>query len=50
MARRLIGPRDRRTALWLGYAAIAAGSYLLYEAYEKRGKARPWISKLAPGP
>jgi hypothetical protein len=42
--------RDRRTALWVGYGAIALGSYALYEAYEKRGRSRPWVSKLAPGP
>lgn len=50
MARRRLLIRDRKKALWLGYGAIAVGSYLLYEAYEKRGKSRPWVSKLAPGP
>lgn len=48
--RKLYGPRNRRRALLLGYAGIAVGSYLLYEAYEKRGRSRPWLSKLAPGP
>ena len=49
MTRRLL-IRDRQRALLLGYGAIALGSYLLYEAYEKRGKSRPWVSTLAPGP
>jgi hypothetical protein len=49
MSRRLL-VRDRTNALWLGYGALVVGSYLLYEAYEKRGKGRPWWSKLAPGP
>ena len=42
--------RNRRVALYGGYALIAAGSLLLYDAYENRGRSRPWVSKLAPGP
>lgn len=42
--------KNRTTAQWLGYALVAAGSLLLYDAYENRGRSRPWVSRLAPGP
>ena len=32
---------DRRWALLLGVAAVAAGSWLLSQAYEARGRSRP---------
>ena len=38
------------TARRLGIALTVAGSWLLYEAYELRGRSRPWISRLLPGP
>lgn len=41
--------RDRRTALVGGYVLITVGSMLLWDAYEARGKARPFLTKLLPG-
>jgi hypothetical protein len=41
--------KDRQTALVLGVAAYVAGSLLLWDAYENRGKARPFVTKLLPG-
>jgi hypothetical protein len=41
--------RDRKTALWGGVAAIVVGSLLLHDAYERRGKSRPWAIKWLPG-
>jgi hypothetical protein len=41
--------RDREKALWGGIAAIIAGSWLLYDAYEARGRKRPFIAKFLPG-
>lgn len=38
------------TARRLGIALTVAGSWLLYEAYEARGRSRPWLSRLLPGP
>ena len=49
MSRRLL-VRDRRKGLLLGYGAVVLGSYLLYEAYEKRGRRRPFAARFAPGP
>ncbi len=40
---------DRRTALVAGYAALTLGSILLWDAYEARGKARPFLTKFLPG-
>lgn len=40
---------DRRTALVAGAAFIALGSWLLYDAYEGRGRARPWALRWLPG-
>ncbi len=42
--------RDRRTEQLLGVAGIVLGSLLLYDAYEGRGRARPWALRLLPGP
>jgi hypothetical protein len=42
--------KNRRVAQLLGYGAIIAGSWLLYDAYERRGRTRPWGTKLLPGP
>lgn len=41
--------KDRKTALWLGVAAYVAGSLLLYDAFENRGKPRPFVTKFLPG-
>jgi hypothetical protein len=41
--------RDVRTAQLLGVACVVAGSFLLYDAYEARGRSKPWIAKLLPG-
>jgi hypothetical protein len=41
--------RDRDVALWGGMLAIVVGSYLLYDAYEARGRTRPFLTKLLPG-
>lgn len=41
--------RDRRTALLLGLAAYAAGSFLLWDAYEHRGKSRPFSARIWGG-
>jgi hypothetical protein len=41
--------RDARTAQLLGVACVVAGSFLLYDAYEARGRSKPWIAKLLPG-
>jgi hypothetical protein len=49
MARRKPYFRNRRTALYLGVAAYVAGSMLLWDAYENRGRQRPYVTKLLPG-
>jgi hypothetical protein len=41
---------DRRLAQWGGYAAVAFGSWLLWQAYEARGRHRPFAAKFLPGP
>ena len=41
--------RDRNTALVVGYAGILIGALALYDAYENRGKRRPFATKLLPG-
>lgn len=41
--------RDRKTALWLGYGGIVLGALCLYDAYENRGRSRPFASKFLPG-
>lgn len=38
---------NRQTALYVGLAAWALGSLLLWDAWENRGKARPFAFKLA---
>jgi hypothetical protein len=42
--------RDRRTEQYLGIAGIVIGSALLYDAYENRGRSRPWWLRWLPGP
>ena len=41
---------SRRMALWVGYTGVLVGSYALYEAYDKRGRNRPFVSRFLPGP
>lgn len=41
--------RDRRAALLIGYGGILIGSWALWEAYEKRGAKRPFMTKFLPG-
>lgn len=42
--------KDRRIALYGGVVAICLGSFLLYDAYEGRGRPRPFAARLLPGP
>lgn len=41
--------RDRRLAQWGGVVALVAGSWLLWQAYEARGRQRPYALKWLPG-
>lgn len=41
--------RNREHALLCGVVAIAIGSFLLYDAYEHRGRQRPFALKFLPG-
>lgn len=41
--------RNRQTALLAGACMVVAGSFLLYDAYEGRGRQRPWGMKWIPG-
>lgn len=49
MARQRPWVPDRRVALWGGVAGILFGSLLLYDAYERRGRGRPFTLKFLPG-
>ncbi len=40
---------DRNTAMIAGLALVVAGSWLIYDAYEARGRTRPWLVRLLPG-
>lgn len=40
---------DRSLEIAVGVAALVAGSLLLHDAFEGRGKSRPWATKLLPG-
>lgn len=40
---------DRTMALVLGYGGIIIGALALYDAYELRGKRRPFMTKFLPG-
>lgn len=50
MARRRPMIRSRRTALLIGYGGILLGSVALYDAYEGRGKDRPFATRFLPTP
>lgn len=41
---------DRQKEIFAGVALVVAGSWLLYDAYERRGKQRPFATRLLPGP
>jgi hypothetical protein len=41
--------RDRRTAQLAGVLFVSVGAYLLYDAYEARGRTRPFAMRLLPG-
>jgi hypothetical protein len=41
--------RNSNKGAVLGYAMIIGGFYLLYDAYDKRGRSRPFLAKLLPG-
>lgn len=47
----MAGPliRDQRTAQFAGVLLFCAGSYLLYDAFEARGRSRPFWSRILPG-
>lgn len=40
---------NRRTALLIGYGGVIVGALALWDAYELRGKRRPFLTKLLPG-
>ena len=40
--------RDRRQAQLMGVVFVCVGSYLLYDAYEARGRQRPFVARLLP--
>ena len=37
--------RDQRTAVLIGVALTAAGGWVLYDAYEGRGRSRPFLMR-----
>jgi hypothetical protein len=40
---------DQRAALLLGAALLIAGTYCIYDAYDGRGRARPYWLHFLPG-
>lgn len=40
---------DRRCALLIGYGGVVIGALALWDAYERRGRRRPFLTKLLPG-
>lgn len=40
--------RDRGLAQWGGYLALTVGAVLLWDAYENRGRQRPFAAKFLP--
>lgn len=40
---------DRRTALLGGVGCILVGAWLLYDAFEARGRNRPFVMRFLPG-
>lgn len=41
--------RDRKVAQYGGYAFVTIGALMLYDAFENRGRKRPFATKLLPG-
>ena len=41
--------RDRKVALLVGYGGVLIGALALWDAYENRGRIRPFATKLLPG-
>lgn len=41
--------KDRRAALLFGVLGVAGGSWLLWQAYEARGRTRPLAIRVLPG-
>lgn len=41
--------RSRTTALLVGYGGIVVGACALWDAYERRGRRRPFATKFLPG-
>lgn len=41
--------KSRRTALWVGYGGILIGAMALFDAYEGRGRQRPFATRFLPG-
>lgn len=48
MSRRPVVP-DRRTAMLAGFGFVTLGAWLLYDAYEARGRQRPFLTRFLPG-
>jgi hypothetical protein len=40
---------DRRTEILVAASCLAMGSWLMWDAYDGRGKRRPWALSLLPG-
>lgn len=40
---------SRNAALLLGYGGIILGALCLWDAYERRGRQRPFVTKFLPG-
>lgn len=39
---------NRDLALWGGVVMLVVGSWLLYDAYEGRGRTRPFVTRFLP--
>lgn len=48
MSKRQVWIRDRRVALWLAYGGLLIGAIAMYDAYENRGRQRPFLEKMLP--
>lgn len=46
MSRRVIS--DRRNELAVGIALFVVSSYLIWDAYEGRGRSRPFLARFLP--
>jgi hypothetical protein len=41
--------RSRQATIVVACALIVSGSWLLWDGFERRGRARPWGARLLPG-